>query len=214
MRKKLVLTEPSMSGTRKKLSEPVEGNSMAMNELRQLILSNDPKEKCDGAWEVRCRAERGDDITPLVPAVVSALKSEMRSESLRAVKVFLSEALAYCMGKLPPSDDISSTASALLSDPDLHVRYCGGAILYSAAKAGGEIGLYRDILVRAMDDMAPLVQEVSLAALKAQASHGKIEAHQVLLALGDANERLNELVREKRDDLKQHCLSVLSGSQA
>jgi hypothetical protein len=180
--------------------------SLNIPEARRLVLSGLPRERYQGAWEVRCMAERGEDITPIIQAVMNSLRSELKTPTGSMTRVYLAQSLAYC-AKDYSIGIAAGIVQSLITDSNMHIRYCGFSIISSMEKKSEETGIFVDSLVRGIGDIAQLVQEISISTLRNYASRGTLEAHAVLMALDGGS--AGEASRQNREDVKAHCLCVL-----
>ena len=198
-------TERRGSGV-EKLRPP---SMLPISETRPLLLGKEGKNRNEGAWNARCMAELEEDISPLAQSIVSALREEMKSGSSPMTRVYLTQAIAHHARNRYDTEPFIGVLSSCIDDPTLHVRLNAITAVSEHAKSGGDIGLLVDKLVPKLEDMSQLIQEISLAALKTHAASSPMAAHQVLLALGSGDERLNDSVRERRADLRDHCGQIL-----
>lgn len=209
MRKRFANLYVPVSGTHRMETSPP--STISINESRRLILSPDSKERMRGAWDVRCLAESGGDITPLMHALATALRSELKSPPGGMTGIYLAQALSFSMKHGYQPHAVMGLIPTMISDKDLQIRHCGFSIISTLAKMGDEIDLFVDNLVKGAGDIAPLVREICVYALKNFAERGVPEAHTVLLAL--QQEGQSDFHRENCEDVRNHCLGVLESKK-
>ena len=209
LRKKTTQTIPETERRVSGIEKLRPASIIPVSETRPLLLGREAKSRSSGAWNVRCLSELEEDISPLTPSIISALREEIKSGSSPMTRVYLTQAIAYHARNRYDTEPFIPVLSACVDDANLHVRLNAITAITDHAKSGGDISLLIDKLVPKLEDMSQLIQEISLAALKTHAASGPMAAHQVLLALGGGDERLNDSVQERRADLRTHCEEVL-----
>ncbi len=170
-----------------------------------------------GAYELRCLALKGEDMGPALLPIASTLRSLLAggaAPSLKQSMAVLKEGssarvhLSECvMLSAKNGADISEALSVMpsaLECQDIHVRNFSILALGYHARNGGDVQLYIEIVAKHLSEPMPMNREAALWMLKEAASKGKLQAHQVLLSLGNSREDDPNMA-----ELRSRCHEVL-----
>ncbi|MEW6722012.1 MAG: hypothetical protein AB1324_02010 [Candidatus Micrarchaeota archaeon] len=173
-----------------------------LSEARADLLSDENITK--GAWELRRLAEKGEDISSVLPSIPPRLRFAIKNK-LQA-KVYLTDVLLILAKEGADIGPALSVAPACLSDDDFHVRNRMLLALGHCCGFGGDISDFIETVVPYLGDVAPGNREAAVWTLNVYASRGKHEAHHLLMSLGP--EGLDDV---NSADVRMTCLRVLKG---
>ncbi len=170
-----------------------------------------------GAYELRCLALKGEDMGPALLPIASTLRlllSAGAAPSVRqsmavpkegsSARVHLAECVMIAAKNGLDISDALSVMPAALDCQDIHVRNFAILALGYHARNGGDVQLYVELVAGHLSEPMPMNREASLWMLSEAASKGKLQAHQVLLALGSPRDD-----GPSAADLRSRCHEIL-----
>lgn len=153
-------------------ARPPEPLTDAVYEIKRKLISQEAKERQDGAWELRELSSKSD-VSSFLPLMPSAIRASLSPESGTMSKGYLTEAALHAAER---GSDIGNCVPALLealADNAIQVRSNSLQALALHWKRGGrEEGMVEAVYAR-LSDIAPIVKEAAMALIKEMASDSR-----------------------------------------